>query len=98
MLSEKDRKGMGENFTQPARTQMPKVARPDGLGLKTANQLAKNGFNPAADLDQAQRPGALLGLARLVWGQQTQVLFGQDCCRRGRPIIPVTQYPTVGSF
>ena len=102
LCTEVDSDGVAQEFSHPARGEMPQVTRPDLLGMKAFNQLTKNSFDAVAHpatagrgVRQASRVGKRFMFGAFEGRQQVQAPLPEFSLQRGLPVTPVTQRPAL---
>src|ERR1700752_551698 len=82
---------MAQEFSHPARGEMPEISSPDPFSMEAFHELAKDGFNAVAHVGQEARIGLFLVFGRLVGSQKIQPI-GLQALRKVRfPVIAVCQ-------
>lgn len=89
---------MRHHLAQPARAEVPRVARPDSFGVEAFNQLPNNVLNPPSLLYQEERPSLLLPPRRAIGREKMQTLSGQLPAQDRAPVVAISQNPTLCSL
>src|SRR5215216_536813 len=83
---------MAQEFSHPARGEMPKITSPNSFSVKTFHQLAEDSFNAVAHMGQEAWIRLFLVFGRFVGSQEIESIALQALREVRFPIIAVRQH------